>query len=91
MVMRFFCPFKILLIEFAEVELPDLVITEPEALGTLQDMMDALGISGTASLVYIPQDKVKLSPEDYEKNMTMIETLEEHDDVDAIFHNMENQ
>lgn len=73
----------------AEVELPDLVITEPDALGTLQDMMDALGVSGSASLVYIPQSKVKLNEDDYNKNMALIETLEEMDDVDAVFHNME--
>lgn len=72
-----------------EVELPDLVITEAEALGTLQDMMDALGIHGTASLVYIPQTKVQVNDEDFNKNMAMIDTLEEMDDVDAVFHNME--
>ena len=40
------------------------------------------------SLVYVSKAPVEVSDEDYEKNMQVIDALEELDDVDSVEHNM---
>lgn len=42
------------------------------------------------SLVYVSKAPVECSEADFEKNMQIIEALEELDDVDSVEHNMSN-
>lgn len=42
------------------------------------------------SLAYISKAPVECSEEDFEKNMLVIEALEDLDDVDSVEHNMSN-
>jgi transcriptional/translational regulatory protein YebC/TACO1 len=42
------------------------------------------------SLVHVSKAPVECSEEDFEKNMDIIEALEDLDDVDSIEHNMSN-
>lgn len=65
------------------------IVTGADELGILQDLAHHLNIEGVTSLVYLPQERVKVSEEDREKNLQVIEDLEKLDDVDSIFHNME--
>lgn len=58
-----------------------------EALKTLGDFSDD-GIK--SSLVYVSKAPVECSDEDFEKNMEIIDALEDLDDVDSVEHNMAN-
>jgi transcriptional/translational regulatory protein YebC/TACO1 len=42
------------------------------------------------SLVHVSKAPVECSDEDFEKNMSIIDALEELDDVDSVEHNMDN-
>jgi transcriptional/translational regulatory protein YebC/TACO1 len=42
------------------------------------------------SLVHVSKAPVECSDEDFEKNMDIIDALEELDDVDSVEHNMSN-
>jgi transcriptional/translational regulatory protein YebC/TACO1 len=42
------------------------------------------------SLVHVTKAPVECTEEDFEKNMEIIEALEELDDVDRVEHNMSN-
>ena len=42
------------------------------------------------SLVWVSKAPVECTPEDFEKNMEIVEALEELDDVDSVEHNMIN-
>ena len=56
------------------------------------DAIKAMGIeSGTKlSLSWVSKAPVECSDEDFEKNMQIIEALEDLDDVDSVEHNMSN-
>ena len=65
------------------------VWTEPSLLSQMSEVMNQLKYENvTASLEYVPVDKVKLSEEDYELSMQLIEQFEAIDDVDCIYHNI---
>lgn len=66
----------------------DCIVTSVEDLGLLHDLAHGLNIDGVTSLVYLPKEKLDISPEDREKNLTVIEEFEKLDDVDSVFHNM---
>ncbi len=78
-----------------EVEEPDTIVTDSELVGDLQDLMDSLHIPGTSGLIYIPQEHVKVpapfagEEDQYALNLALIEELEDCDDVDEVFHNMQ--
>lgn len=42
------------------------------------------------SLAWVSKAPVEVSDEDFEKNMDIIDALEELDDVDSVEHNMSN-
>jgi transcriptional/translational regulatory protein YebC/TACO1 len=42
------------------------------------------------SLTYVSKAPVECSDEDFEKNMAIVDALEELDDVDSVEHNMSN-
>lgn len=68
----------------------DLIITEPELLSQLQDVLQRGGVETRAEIEYVPISRVGLSLDDFEKNNALIDSLEELDDVDCVFHNIED-
>jgi transcriptional/translational regulatory protein YebC/TACO1 len=47
-----------------------------------------IDIGGSSMLGYIPQAKIDLNDDDIDKNMALIDDIEELEDVDQIYHNM---
>ncbi|MDK2805721.1 MAG: hypothetical protein PWQ94_885 [Thermoanaerobacterium sp.] len=66
------------------------ILTEPS---NFQEVKDAIKNAGyeisSAEITMIPQNTVKLSDSDYEKFEKFIEKLEENDDVQEIYHNVD--
>jgi YebC/PmpR family DNA-binding regulatory protein len=72
------------------------ILTDPKEVSAMLDAIkDGLGITDEAdnikmSLAYVSKASVEVSEEDFEKNMNMIDALEELEDVDSVEHNMSN-
>lgn len=71
--------------DFEEGEESFVVVTEPSALYAIKE---ALG-KGQAELQMIPKVMVSCNEEDEKANMALIDWLEEIEDVDTVFHNMQ--
>ncbi|EOH87725.1 YebC/PmpR family DNA-binding transcriptional regulator [Enterococcus pallens] len=75
------------------VEEEDQVIVygEPEDFNSIQEALKAKGITefSVAEMQMIPQNEVSLSGDDLEKFEKMIDVLEELEDVQQVFHNVE--
>ena len=68
-----------------------MVITDPSNLYTVKDVLDEMSIpSIEASLVMIPKTYVEVDEENEKANLALVEWLEELDDVDNVFHNMQS-
>ena len=67
--------------------------TEPNDLGAVRDDLDAKGYKFiSAEVEYIPSTYTALTSEDDIKNMNkMLEMFEDNDDVQAVWHNWENE
>lgn len=65
-----------------------LIITSPTSLNLLQDTLLLQDITGTSNLGYFAQDKITVSEEDYDKNISIVELFEAEDDVDQVYHDM---
>ncbi|MEL4390122.1 YebC/PmpR family DNA-binding transcriptional regulator [Shewanella xiamenensis] len=66
------------------------VFTEPTAFYGVKDALDAAGfVSDNAEISMIASTKAELDAETAEKFMRLIDTLEEHDDVQEVYHNAE--
>ncbi|AAN55466.1 YebC/PmpR family DNA-binding transcriptional regulator [Shewanella oneidensis MR-1] len=66
------------------------VFTEPTAFYEVKDALDAAGfVSDNAEIAMIASTKAELDAETAEKFMRLIDTLEEHDDVQEVYHNAE--
>lgn len=66
------------------------IITEVEDFGKVRDALEAEGFTFlSAELERIPQNTVALTDEQAEKVAAMIEKLEDHDDVQNVYHNAE--
>lgn len=67
--------------------------TEPNDLGAVRDDLDAKGYKFiSAEVEYIPSTYTALTSEDDIKNMSkMLEMFEDNDDVQAVWHNWENE
>ncbi|NNF02222.1 MAG: YebC/PmpR family DNA-binding transcriptional regulator [Bacteroidia bacterium] len=76
-----------------EVELDDgeiTVTTVMEDFGNMQKKLDELGIEvSSANLERIPQTSTALENHDAKKVLRLIDLLEDDDDVQAVFHNLE--
>ena len=85
-----FCQ-KFLLIQ-GDDEGTTIVYTDPKETNTMFEAVKTMGHEeGTKlSLAYVSKAPVECSDEDFEKNMEIIEALEELDDVDSVEHNMSN-
>lgn len=66
------------------------IFTAPEQFKVVCDQLIEAGYDLEESeLTYIPQTYTKLSPEDEEKMMNLIDMLEEDEDVQDVYHNLE--
>ena len=76
-----------------DVEVEDGVMTitcAMEDFGKMQKKMEELGLEPeNAELMRIPTTTVSLSDEEFQKAMRCIEALEDDDDVQKVFHNIE--
>lgn len=69
------------------------VRTEPSDFGVVRDDLEAKGYSFlSAEIEYVPSVYTKLTNEDDIKNMSkMLEMFDDNDDVQAVWHNWENE
>lgn len=75
--------------DFETEEESYLVITDPAALYAVKEIIDELGYKCIdASLEMIPKLEVSCDEEAYKANMTLIEWLEDLEDIDSVYHNM---
>lgn len=66
------------------------IITSFDALGQVRDTVTQLGLTiEDAELEWLPKNTMSISQEDQEKAITFLETLDDHDDVQHVFTNME--
>lgn len=67
-----------------------MITTDPVELYAVKERLDGQGIESLeASIMLIPKTWVECSEEDRTSNLALIEWLEELEDVDAIYHNMD--
>mmetsp|Transcript_32707 Transcript_32707/g.47327 ORF Transcript_32707/g.47327 Transcript_32707/m.47327 type:complete len:284 (-) Transcript_32707:105-956(-) len=66
------------------------VFVEPKETSMMKEALVAMGHDPKIDLVYVSKAPVEVSDEDFEKNMEIIDALEELDDVDSVEHNMSN-
>jgi YebC/PmpR family DNA-binding regulatory protein len=77
--------------DFEEAEESFVVVTEPTALYAVKEALQAKGFAATETeLAMIPKVTVSCSEEDEKANFALIEWLEELEDVDTVFHNMQS-
>jgi len=68
-----------------------LIYTDPKEVAMMVEAVQSLGnYDVKMSLQYVSKAPVECSEEDFEKNMEIIDALEELDDVDSVEHNMSN-
>jgi len=66
------------------------VTSAMEDFGTMQSKLDELGLEAEeAGLVRIPSTQVELADDDFEKVMKLIDALEDDDDVQKVYHNLD--
>ena len=66
------------------------VTTPPEAFEKVREALLAVGITpSTAEIGFVPQNYVKLSGQQAQQMMRMVETLEDHDDVQHVYANFD--
>lgn len=67
------------------------IYTEPDKFLEVKDTLDKLGYDNyiMSEVTFIPDNYISLSDEDSEKVMTLIDALEELDDVQNVYHNLE--
>jgi len=67
-----------------------IVYTDPKELGIMAEALKSMGHEPKSTLVYVSKAPVEVDEEDFEKNMKIVDALEELDDVDSVEHNMSN-
>ena len=69
-----------------------IIYTDPKEASLMADAVKGMGYEEgiKVSLVYVSKAPVECSDADFEKNMEIIDALEELDDVDSVEHNMSN-
>ncbi len=66
-----------------------LITTAPDELAKVKEGIERAGIKCESSLEMIPKTLIQCSKEDEEANKKLLDWLENIDDVDAVFHNMD--
>ena len=75
-----------------EINPEDITIyTEPDKFLTIKDELDRLGYDKyiASEVTFIPDNYIELDEENTEKVMTLIEALEDLDDVQNVYHNLD--
>jgi YebC/PmpR family DNA-binding regulatory protein len=76
--------------DFEKEEDMYIVTTDPTDLFTVRDSIQEVGFKcDEASLERVPKVTVECNEEDQKSNLALIEWLENIDDVDSVYHNME--
>lgn len=66
------------------------VLTSPEDFGVVKDALDAAGLTSLhAEVTMIPSTKAELDEDTAAKFMRLIDNLDDHDDVQEVYHNAE--
>ena len=66
------------------------VYTAPADFGAVKDALDAIGVEAVnAEVTMVPSTKADLDEDTAAKLMRLIDTLEDHDDVQEVYHNAE--
>jgi transcriptional/translational regulatory protein YebC/TACO1 len=66
------------------------VTTPPEGMEKVRDALTAAGITpASAEVAFVPQNYVKLSGPQAQQMLRMMETLEDHDDVQHVYANFD--
>lgn len=67
------------------------ITTEPNSFLTVKEGLESKGYTNfiMSEVTYIPDNYIKLDEETTEKAMSLIETLEDIDDVQAVYHNLD--
>ena len=79
------------LLEEGDEEGTSIVYVEPTDSAVMFDTVKGMGFEeAKMSLAWVSKAPVECSEEEFEKNMSIIEALEELDDVDSVEHNMSN-
>jgi YebC/PmpR family DNA-binding regulatory protein len=66
------------------------VLTSPDSFGKVKDALDSAGLSAVnAEVTMLASVKAELDLETAEKFLRLIDTLEDHDDVQEVYHNAE--
>lgn len=74
-----------------DTEGTSVVYCDPKETGLMADAVRSLGHENMkVGLVWVSKAPVEVADEDFEKNMEIIDALEELDDVDSVEHNMSN-
>ncbi|MCK8047118.1 YebC/PmpR family DNA-binding transcriptional regulator [Shewanella sp. 1CM18E] len=64
------------------------VLTSPEDFGVVKDALDAAGLeSVNAEVTMVPSTKAELDADTAPKFLRLIDNLEDHDDVQEVYHN----
>lgn len=75
--------------DFEAEEEAFIVITKAEDLYTMKDFLEGHRLECDASLEYLAKSTVSCSKEDEEANFALIHFLEDDEDIDQVYHNME--
>jgi len=69
-----------------------IIYTDPTDTASMFEAVKAMGLEegSKMSLSYVTKAPVECNDEEFEKNMAIIDALEELDDVDSVEHNMSN-
>mmetsp|Transcript_21843 Transcript_21843/g.60836 ORF Transcript_21843/g.60836 Transcript_21843/m.60836 type:complete len:80 (-) Transcript_21843:405-644(-) len=68
-----------------------IVYIEPKDTAIMFDVLKGMGFEDAKlSLSWVTKAPVECTDEDFDKNMEIIDALEELDDVDSVEHNMSN-
>ena len=68
-----------------------IIYTKPEDFITVKEKLEKIGYDKfiTSEVTFIPDNYIKLNEEEEEKALSLIETLEDIDDVQNVYHNLE--
>ena len=66
-----------------------IITTPPDKLYEVKGVIDALGLKSEDELTMIPKLYIECDEATQEANLALIEWLEESDDVDNVYHNMQ--
>ncbi len=75
--------------DFKDDEDPIQIISAPEKLTSLKQALQENGYNAEASISYIPKNTTRVTGRDAEKVLTLLNALEDMDDVQEVFSNFE--